>query len=388
MGWAWLMILWVAGMAGAGAQVQWTTRTSPVNGTLQGVAFGGSTFVAVAATGQIAWSTDNGAQWTSVNPGLSANLTCVAYGNGVFVAMGIPGVALTSSNGKTWTSHTTGVNLTPTQVIYAGGQFLAVGAGGLILTSPNGQTWTQRFPPSSVFGILTGATYGNGQYVAVGVSGTILTSPNGAAWTLQTSGTGSLLYGTAFGGGNFCASGGVNLVLTSKNAQQWSSANTLQPTSAWFEQVIYGSDTFVGVGVNGNVLLSPNGHAWVRQNTGTTNELLGVALGNSVYVAVGSNGTILTSPVAKPTISKQPVNVSAKAGKTVTFKVTAKGTGTLSYRWSRNTTAIKNSSHYSGAGTAELTIKKIKSSDKASYFVTVTDSYGSVASKKVTLTVK
>jgi hypothetical protein len=275
------------------------------------------------------------------------------------------------------------------KVIFANGQFTAVGASGLVETSTNGQTWTQRGLPGGYSGLLRGVTFGNGQYIAVGASGVIFSSPTGVTWTQQASGVSQFLYDAAFGAGNFSVSGGATLVLTSSGGTHWSSNNVLNPSTAWFERVIFGPKVFVGVGVQGDVMISPTGGVWTQQATGVSNELMGIAEGNNVYVAVGTNGIILTSPVAVPVISKQPASVSVKAGGTAKFSVKAKGTGPLTYQWMKNGTNLKNNSRISGAREAKLTIKKVAKGDaSASYQVRVTDAYGTTTSVKAKLTVK
>jgi len=237
--------------------------------------------------------------------------------------------------------------------------------------------------------VVRGVTYGNGQYLAVGASGAIFSSPTGATWTQQTSGVPQLLYDAAFGAGNFSVSGGVRLVLTSSNGTQWSSNNVLNPSTAWFERVIFGPKVFVGVGVQGNVQVSPTGGVWTQQATGTSNELMGIAEGDNVYVAVGTNGIILTSPVAVPVISRQPASTSVKAGGTAKFSVKARGTGALTYQWLKNGKNLKNTTRISGAREAKLIITKVVKGDaSASYQVRVTDSYGTTTSSNAKLTVK
>jgi hypothetical protein len=97
--------------------------------------------------------------------------------------------------------------------------------------------------------------------------------------------------------------------------------------------------------------------------------------------SVTSNAATLTvnSP---PTITSQPASQTVNAGQTATFSVTASGTGTLSYQWKKNGTAI------SGAVSASYTTPATSSSDGGSQFtVTVTNSFGSVTSNAATLTV-
>src|SRR5262249_1427162 len=149
------------------------------------------------------------------------------------------------------------------------------------------------------------------------------------------SGTSNLLLDAAFNGTTYCVTGGVRTVLTSTNASSWNGNSSLDQSSLWFERLAWGKAVFVGVGVQGTILLSPDGQNWAQANSGTTQELRGVAYGNNLFVTVGVNGTILTSPLAKPTILKQPKPVSVKAGATAQFKVTALGAGKLKYQWKK-----------------------------------------------------
>jgi DNA-binding beta-propeller fold protein YncE len=93
----------------------------------------------------------------------------------------------------------------------------------------------------------------------------------------------------------------------------------------------------------------------------------------------GGGGTTSTPP---PTISTQPANAAVNAGQTATFSVTATGSGTLSYQWSKNGTAI------SGATSASYTTPAATAADSgATFVVAVSNAGGSTNSTAATLTV-
>ena len=96
---------------------------------------------------------------------------------------------------------------------------------------------------------------------------------------------------------------------------------------------------------------------------------------------VTSNAATLTVNIP-PTISAQPASQTVAVGQTATFSVTATGTGTLTYQWKKNGTAI------SGATSASYTTPATVSSDNgATFTVTIASSTGNVTSSAATLTV-
>ena len=99
-------------------------------------------------------------------------------------------------------------------------------------------------------------------------------------------------------------------------------------------------------------------------------------------VAASGAGTAAAAPATAPTISSQPSNQTVTAGQTATFAVTASGSGTLSYQWQKNGTAI------SGATSASYTTPATTSADNgAKFVVVVSNSAGNVTSGAARLTV-
>ena len=105
-----------------------------------------------------------------------------------------------------------------------------------------------------------------------------------------------------------------------------------------------------------------------------------VTITNSVG-NVTSNTATLTVNVP-PSITAQPVSQTVTAGQNATFSVTATGSGTLTYQWKKNGTAI------SGATSASYTTPATGASDNGALFtVTITNSVGNVTSNAATLRV-
>ncbi len=90
----------------------------------------------------------------------------------------------------------------------------------------------------------------------------------------------------------------------------------------------------------------------------------------------GNNGGGGNSP---PTIAAQPQSHSIATGGSVTFSVSASGSG-LTYQWKRNGVAL------SGATSATFTISNVQSSHAGTYTVDITNSAGTTTSSSATLT--
>jgi hypothetical protein len=145
-----------------------------------------------------------------------------------------------------------------------------------------------------------------------------------------------------------------------------------------------------------------NGRDWAQFGNWPTiagssfNSFFEVAFGAGRYVAVGSalgTGNIyrplvitlaeadapaLVFPVA-PAITTAPVATNAVLGGSATFSIVATGTGN-SYQWRKDNVAIP------GATAATYTIAAVTASSAGSYTVVVTNTFGSVTSTAVPLT--
>ncbi len=105
---------------------------------------------------------------------------------------------------------------------------------------------------------------------------------------------------------------------------------------------------------------------------------------NSVGSATSNAATLTVTVVdvgTTPTITTQPVSLAVDLGASATFSAAATGSGTLSYQWYKDNVAI------SGATSSSYTVAAVAASDAGSYYVTVTNSVGTVASATALLTV-
>lgn len=84
---------------------------------------------------------------------------------------------------------------------------------------------------------------------------------------------------------------------------------------------------------------------------------------------------------APPSIVMQPTNVTAVAGGSASFMVSALGSHPLGYQWRKGTVAL------AGATNASLYLSGVQTNDAGNYSVVVTNNYGSRTSSIVALTV-
>jgi hypothetical protein len=116
--------------------------------------------------------------------------------------------------------------------------------------------------------------------------------------------------------------------------------------------------------------------------------------GNVAQVAFFTNAlspanvaTLYGAAGIPPTITSQPTSVSGGIGLAPTISVGVLGSPTLAYQWYKNSSPLSNGGNVSGATSANLTFNPVGSGDNASYYVVVTNNYGSVTSVTVSVNV-
>ena len=286
--------------------VTWSSATSSVativsGGLATGVGAGSSTIRAqLGAISGITTLTvvTPGAYWLPATSGATTPLFGIAWSGSLFVAVGASGTILTSPNGVTWTSQTSGTTNTLNAVIKAGSQLVAVGASGTILTSPDGLSWTAR--ASGTTTTLNAATWTGSKVFAVGYAMTTLSSSDGITWaTISPSpvyfGPDFIFTCIAWSGTKFVEGGfgGGNAIFISPDAITFTIASFHNLYGA-----IWADNKFILVTVNGIISVSTDAATWSFPTTGTTASLFAAAWSGSQFAVVGAAGTVLTSPDA------------------------------------------------------------------------------------------
>jgi hypothetical protein len=272
------------------AGADWSAGTPLPVASLSGVAFGGTTFVAVGVGGAVFTSPD-AITWTAQVSKTTNDLNAVRFINGRFIAVGAGGVIINSTDGITWQEASSATSNALNGLGDFGGVAVAVGAGGTILVSGEGQVWSAA--ASGTTNTLYAADGGNGRMVVAGASGTLLFSDDPTSvWQAGTSPVAADLRGVRFGANGFSVVGDGGATLWSTNGATFGAAAT--PASVDLRAVAFGSQ-FVAVGATGAVFNSTDGINWVAASSGSTADLAGLVFGLYRFSAVGASGANLTA---------------------------------------------------------------------------------------------
>lgn len=174
---------------------------------------------------------------------------------------------------------------------------------------------------------------------------------------------------------------------------------TQQPTN---QTLLYGSTAIFNVAASGTGTLL---YQWRKGGediedegniSGATTEALTVASltfpdnGDYRVVVTDDIGSV-TSLVAvltvlDPYITSDPASVTTNAGATVTFTVSAIGSGTLEYQWTKDGEELSSGGNVSGATSDTLTLSNVSQTDAANYAAIVSNG-NSATSQGATLIV-
>jgi len=374
--------------------------------TLNGIASSGSLAVAVGDRGKVVTSSD-GKTWTDRTLASPTNLYLqgVAWDGTRFVAVGLDyttgwvGVIHTSTNGITWSKKYTSSTSTSSinafrSVAGVGGTLLVGGDAGRLLRSiDGGSAWTSVSSGTvsiSALHSVTGLAYGSGTFVATSHNynlssasgdGQIYTSTDGSNWVTKTSGSGLTsstdLNSIAYLNDGFVGSGWYSKLRVSTD--NGATFTTTRSTTELTPALAYGGGVYLAAGVdqdssNAKIhVLSTDGTTWAQSSapTGAVSEKAATFFNNTFLIVGGSgqiwqSGSLLTGGSLE--ILTQPTALTLDEGSTAAFSALAVGSGTLSYQWKKDGTAVS-----SGTGSS-YTIQSAATTDSGSYSVQITDS--------------
>jgi len=234
-------------------------------------------------------------------PGVTETLNGLAFGNQSYVAVGDAGRILYSEDARNWVLRTT-ENLAPLNDIAVDdlGNYVAVGGNETILRSADAISWLSAssvpdLPEGTAFRAVTTNESG---FVAVGDSGAVLLLAQGDSWEAAERRTLENLNGVAAGGDTTVAVGDAGTILLNSGSASWSTVSAGGVTDNLYS-VHYADGQYLAVGAGGTVLTSPDGSSWTAQTTGTLQDLIAVSYGEltagGYWIAVGVEGEILVS---------------------------------------------------------------------------------------------
>jgi len=132
-----------------------------------------------------------------------------------------------------------------------------------------------------------------------------------------------------------------------------------------------------------NILGSATSNLVIYPTFGSNSGSYSVIVSN-LYASVTSMVSVVTVGVG-PAIVTSPASTNGLVGSNVTLTVSASGTAPLHYQWSKNGTAASN--NVAGATTNTLKLANLALANAGSYWVVVTNTYGSATSTMAVLTV-
>jgi hypothetical protein len=329
----------------------------------QTVAAGQTATFAVTAAGTAYQWNKNGAAIGGANSASYTTPATAATDSGALFT-----VSVTNSYGSvTSNAATLTVNVPPTITAQPGSQTVTVGQTATFTVAATGSgTLTYQWKKNGT--VIKGAT--SAAYTTPAAAA----SDDASQFTVTVTGTtGSVTSNAATLSVNAPAS------IASQPANQTVNAGQ----TATFSVAAAGTPTLTyqwsknGAAIGGATSASYTTPATALTDSGAT---FTVTVANT-YGSVTSNAATLTVNVP-PTITSQPVSQTVTAGQTASFTVAATGSGTLTYQWKKNGTAI------GGATSASYTTPAAAASDNGALFsVTVTGNMGSMSSNAATLTV-
>jgi photosystem II stability/assembly factor-like uncharacterized protein len=255
-------------------------------------------------------SSDDGMSWITVNTGLTnyGVQALVASENNYFAGTS-SGVFISTNNGATWA--TTGELLNVHVIVVSGSKVFAGHGhcgrggcwGGIRLTTNNGFSWTELDTEEFLYmGVWDISLYPTGKgetniFAGTWGGGVFRSADSGRSWTASSSGLpNGYVSALAVSGTRLFASTDSGVYVSTNTGANWTPANT--PFLSF--STIFQTDSYLLAGTDNGVSLSTNnGVDWIFVNSGLSNlSVSSFAIGGS-YLHVGTSSGVWKRPLSE-----------------------------------------------------------------------------------------
>lgn len=372
-----LLVLLLGGRRLA-AQSNWAADThNATRENLWGVAFSGSSFVAVGENGTLLYSDYDGAGWHTRPAGTAAWLVGVGHGQGRWIVVGDAGTILVSDDdAETWQPRASGTTVRLNAVVHGNNRWLAVGEQGTVLTSTDrGETWTMRALAQT--GFLRALAFGQNQFLFGGAAGALFTTTDGAAFTRIPLSTTADLEAAAIAPNRMFLAGSRGL--RASHTTFWLVRE--DPSLRTFRALAARSDTDVSV-AGDHLAFHYAGNDWNVTSLRPGFFATAMTVGRDEAIAVGFGGGIARSSSLYQVAIVPGGTHRASYGSEVRLRAVSTGTATnLAFQWQHNGTDLP------GATAAALVLPAVAPSMNGNYTVRASSSSGAVRASGTTLAI-
>jgi hypothetical protein len=210
------------------------------------------------------------------------------------------GALHSSANLTTWDTHTLPApELFARSIAFGNGTYVVVGDRGYVVRGTNLNALQRIDSPEKTLHVYGVAANSN---TVVGVTGDysiypkIIVSTNGGRAFTAAPFTASpiALLAVEFNG-LFVAAGGDYRAVFSRSADGFTWTESALDSASQLRDLTFVNGLWIGVGLNGTIVTSPDAANLTARSSGTDVDLFGVASGNGAIIAVGESGAILRS---------------------------------------------------------------------------------------------
>jgi hypothetical protein len=154
-----------------------------------------------------------------------------------------------------------------------------------------------------------------------------------------------------------------------------------------YQWQINGTNLVNGGPTDGPIISGATTNRLTISNAQTTNSGIYTVIVKNNAGSVTSSNAVLTVTNSATVLTQQPTNQTVAVGSTVTFSVNGTAQSPFFLQWLKDGTNLVDGGRISGATDATLVITNAQTIDSGTYWIVVTNAWGSLASSNAVLTV-